>query len=180
MPGYKEHKSFEGYKSDVKEEKKKEGEMAKFDAPLPSSSVFERETSDLGFEMKAKVKPQANIHGSMLNIHAACEIEDDNIEELEKLRDVSPDADPVVFRQSDINLSAKPNQTSATSRPLGLHHMSHYTSMLSEAPPESPDLKTKYSVKDEIAQLRYRVSQKNLSLFKELTFSEKGYFFWDR
>ena len=128
-----------------------------FDAPLPTSSVFERETSGGGFEMKAKVRSSANLHSSLYNIHAACELEHetdtDNLEELEKLRDVSPSPEPSTadqeFRTSDLA------GTEARPRPLGLYHASHFTSMLSEAPRESPDLKGKYSVKDEIAQLRY-------------------------
>ena len=175
VPGYKEggqddlplhEPAVENFKSGAFEQKREEAKpnINKFDAPIPSSSVFERDSSERGFEMKAKVKSgsSANIHGSIYNIHAACELEDDNIEELEKLRDVSPDPDVNIYRASDISLETEVAREprSASSRPLGLLPSSHFTSsMLSEAPRESPDLKKKYSVKDEIAQLRQTVRE---------------------
>ena len=181
VPGYKEegqdklpvHEPLvETFKSGVFEPKREHQvyvnpDTNKFDAPIQSSSVFERDSSERGFEMKAKVKSgsSANVHSSMYNIHAACELEDDNLEELEKLRDVSPEPDVNSYRASDISLNnedaRKPQAVS--SRPLGSFHSSQFTSMLSEAPRESPDLKKKYSVKDEIAQLRQTVREELLN-----------------
>ena len=141
-----------------------------FDATIPASSVFERNSSKSGFEIKSKIKVpgwentkdavRGNIHGSMYDIHAACEdeaeevdedvmveeveVDDENIEELEKLREISPEPQVAKFyRRTDIvHVSG---ETEPSTR---------YSSLLSEAPPESPDIKTRYSVKDEIAQLR--------------------------
>ena len=91
-----------------------------------------------------------NIHGSMYDIHAACEedeADDEHIEELEKLREISPSPEPQTkyYRRTDL---------------LG------GSSLLSQAPPESPDIKTRYSVKDEIAQLRYRVHEASLGAIR--------------
>ena len=180
IPGYKEESqdklpvhepSVESFKSGAFEPQRKQQvnpDTNKFDAPIPSSSVFERDSSERGFEMKAKVKSgsSANVHSSMYNIHAACELEDDNLEELEKLRDVSPEPDVITYRASDISLDnddPRELQPSSSSRPLGPFHSSQFTSMLSEAPRESPDLKKKYSVKDEIAQLRQTVREELLN-----------------
>ena len=181
VPGYKEESQdklpvheplVESFKSGAFEPKGEhqgqvKPDLKKFDAPIPSSSVFERDSSERGFEMKAKVKSgsSANVHSSMYNIHAACELEDDNLEELEKLRDVSPEPNVHAYRASDISLDnedAREPQP-ASSRALGPFHSSHFTSMLSEAPRESPDLKKKYSVKDEIAQLRQTVREELLN-----------------
>ena len=179
VPGYQEHKEKQlpvrefrqEYKSGIFEAKTEEKRHVEtnFDAPLPTSSVFERESTEKGFEMRAKVKQNVDIHGSMFNIHAACEVEDEQIEELEKLRDVSPD--PVnneAFRHSDISLNdvdmKQKSSTSIASRPLGLYHGSHFASMLSEAPRESPDLTKKYSVKEEIKQLRQTVREELINV----------------
>ena len=121
--------------------------VSNFDAPIPASSVFERNSAKSEFDIKSKIRipgwddpkepVRDNIHGSMYDIHAACEEEadDEHIEELEKLREISPSPEPQTkyYRRTDL---------------LG------GSSLLSQAPPESPDIKTRYSVKDEIAQLR--------------------------
>ena len=106
-----------------------------------------------------------NIHTSMYNIHAACENEDENIEELENLKEQSPEPDDYEYRNTDIediednftensdaDLLLKSIQTRTD---LGLPDAGIRSSILSEAPRESPDLKTRFSVKEEIAQLRF-------------------------
>ena len=183
VPGYREDKQAESLRekmefeepveeySKLRENKKETKPPVKdFDASIPASSVFERNSSKSGFEIKSKIKVpgwenpkeavRGNIHGSMYDIHAACadeveeedvmteegevEVDDENIEELEKLREISPEPQVAkVYRRTDIvNVSG---QRESSPR---------YTSLLSEAPPESPDIKGRYSVKDEIAQLR--------------------------
>ena len=180
------------------QEKEQKPPKSPFDAPIPTSSVFERDSTKLEFEVRAKVNtpsPRAsfimekeaealeqkhdvinqvgvlalsgNIHTSMYNIHAACENEDENIDELENLREPSPEADTNnKYRNTDIQDIEGKNQKEnlehntlrhTSDRTIGIHDQSDYQmriSMLSEAPRESPDLKTRFSVKDEIAQLR--------------------------
>ena len=187
IPGYKESRQSklpmktearsEDFKSGVierpTERPKLEERVTAFDeTPLPTSSIFERDSSNKGFDLKAKVK--TSIHSSIYNIHAACEDEDDeeHIEELEKLRDVSPEPEKeesARYRRSDLMRDIKhAPSTSASSRPplpRGQYHRSgDFADMLSEAPRESPDLKTKFSVKDEIAQLRQTVREELINV----------------
>ena len=157
VPGYREdnqedlerNSDIEEPRETVTREKKKENDKpTTFDAPIPASSVFERSSTSSDFDIKSKIRipgwddpkepVRTNVHGSMYDIHAACEEEadDEHIEELEKLREISPSPElqTKFYRRTDI--------------------VGGDTSLLSQAPPESPDIKTRYSVKDEIAQLR--------------------------
>ena len=167
--------------------KKKSAQSSHFDQPIPTSSVFERDSTKSEFEVRAKVKtpspktsftkPESieqfgvlalsgNIHTSMYNIHAACEDEDENLDELESLRDPSPEADDNEYRNTDIedievknhNEELEDDSLISFSDPyIRKHNPTEFqsrSSIMSEAPRESPDLKERFSVKNEIAQLR--------------------------
>ena len=155
--------------------------ISEFDAPIPTSSIFERDSTKSDFDLRAKINTPSprnsfntgsmeqtgvlalgsNIHTSMYNIHAACEDEDENIEELENLKEQSPEPDDYEYRNTDIE-DIEDNFTENSDADLmlnpitdhGLPDASIRSSILSEAPRESPDLKARFSVKDEIAQLR--------------------------
>ena len=169
------------------QEKEQRATKSHFDEPIPTSSVFERDSTKPEFEVRAKVQTPSpktsftkheaieqfgvlalsgNINTSMYNIHTACEDEDENIDELENLREPSPGADVIEYRNTDIedievkdhNEGLEDDSLISSSDPYirknNVTDFQKRSSIMSEAPRESPDLKERFSVKNEIAQLR--------------------------
>ncbi|XP_023346354.1 uncharacterized protein LOC111715276 [Eurytemora carolleeae] len=178
VPGYKEKEENNVFEKSGVYEREKTPPKPKtlFEAAIPTSSVFVRDPEKEIFDVRARNSPSprnsrnfkdtqidepgqlalaGNIHMSMYNIHAACEHEEDNREEL---RFESPNP-TTQYRNTDLEDMDSVHIISSQ-RPLAVRE----GSCQYEKRTKSPDFKEKYSVKNEIAQLRQTVRDELISI----------------